>query len=104
MLEKISQENFVSKLKQGVETNIAAASNLFSMAVIRPTVAGIPMVARQDLLSVFAGKAFFKFEAGQGLKVRADVDRASIDDELASSYFLFDTSIESSLVKYINIL
>merc|ERR1740136_439985 len=73
MLEKVSEGNFVSKLKQGVESNIVAAANLFSMAVIRPTVAGIPMVARQDLPSVLAAKAFFKYETAQGLNVRASL-------------------------------
>merc|ERR1740124_1485494 len=73
MLEKVSEGNLVEKLKQGVENNIVAAANLASMAVIRPTVAGFPMVARQDISSVVAAKAFLKYDTTQGLKVRASL-------------------------------
>jgi thioredoxin 1 len=71
MLESISQGNVVAKLNEGIETNIIAAANLFSMSVYRPTEAGIYMIARHDLPSVLAAKASLKYADAQGVKVTA---------------------------------
>ena len=73
MLEKVSEGNVVAKLKQGVETSIMAAANLFSMSVYRPTEAGIFMIARHDIPSVLAAKGSLKYATTQGLKVIASL-------------------------------
>ena len=73
MIDKITAGNYVDNLKRGVATDFVAAANLFSIEVQRPTVAGIPMIARQDMPSVLAGKASLKYEEGQARTIRASL-------------------------------
>ena len=62
LLTQITNNDFESKLSQGISGDFVAAENLMFSEVLAPSEMGLPVTCRKDLVSVIAGKVFLKKE------------------------------------------
>ena len=69
LLTQIGNSNIIEKLSRGMSGHFVTAADLLFSEFIGPNEIGLPMVARKDLVSVLAGKAFAKKEdVGYGVR------------------------------------
>merc|ERR1719334_766806 len=69
LISELKQSNIKDDLARGVKADFVTAANLLFAELIGPNELGLPMIARKDLVSVLAAKAYAQTETqGYGIK------------------------------------